>query len=464
MKWLIGLLTAATGILHLLVGFHIIGPDGTTSWLLVLNGVGYLVLLWLFWTSDGSRRGTIRWLLLAYTLITLVGYFLINGSGGFQFTLGLIIKAIELLLIILLFLDRGRDQVAVVPASTATPARSGAVVSSEAYQAASGFGTASSAAAIGAVSAVKRAEAEADAAIEQGAVDTSAWGERAAADVDLGLGRATTAVDMDIEEADYALEEIVEEGDEVIEETGEGVGGWLDRAGDRVGDAVDDTGDALAGAGAAVGAAVGGAVAWLGDKADDAADATGEAMDDAGDWAGDKVDDLHLAAKIVDTMPQATLTPETTSGRQGFVHLVQMSGTAAAADLQFILRDFEREGLAAQADLLRKVCAAVAAGEPRAHITCEVTAQYRNMRYWLEDDMRPVELAMEACRQVGVEPFSMPIRGGTDGSRLTELGVPTPNVFTGMQEIPGPLEWVSVQDMGRATEVCIKLAQLWAAN
>ena len=67
MKWLIGLLTAATGILHLLVGFHIIGPDGTTSWLLVLNGVGYLVLLWLFWTSDGSRRGTIRWLCLLYT-------------------------------------------------------------------------------------------------------------------------------------------------------------------------------------------------------------------------------------------------------------------------------------------------------------------------------------------------------------------------------------------------------------
>jgi tripeptide aminopeptidase len=181
-------------------------------------------------------------------------------------------------------------------------------------------------------------------------------------------------------------------------------------------------------------------------------------------WAKDKlVNALHLAAKIVDTMPQATLTPETTSGRQGFVHLVQMTGTAAAADLQFILRGFEREEIEAQGDLLRKVCAAVQAGEPRAHITCDIVAQYRNMRYWLEDDMRPVELAMEACRQVGVAPFSMPIRGGTDGSRLTEMGVPTPNVFTGMQEIHGPLEWVSVQDMGRATEVCIKLAQLWAA-
>ncbi len=77
--------------------------------------------------------------------------------------------------------------------------------------------------------------------------------------------------------------------------------------------------------------------------------------------------------------------------------------------------------------------------------------------------MRPVELAREACRQVGVEPFSVPVRGGTDGSRLTELGVPTPNLFTGMQEIHGPLEWISLQDMAAATEVCIKLVQLWAA-
>jgi tripeptide aminopeptidase len=77
--------------------------------------------------------------------------------------------------------------------------------------------------------------------------------------------------------------------------------------------------------------------------------------------------------------------------------------------------------------------------------------------------MRPVDLAIEAARRLGIEPFSQPIRGGTDGSRLTEMGVPTPNVFTGMQEIHGPLEWVSIQDMARATELCIELAQLWAA-
>jgi tripeptide aminopeptidase len=182
-------------------------------------------------------------------------------------------------------------------------------------------------------------------------------------------------------------------------------------------------------------------------------------------WAKDKlVNAAHLAAKIVDTLPQATLTPETTSGRQGFIHVVTMGGGAAEMNIDLILRDFEREGLAAHGELLNKVCAAVQAGEPRAHVTCAITPQYRNMRYWLEDDMRPVDLARQACRECGVEPFSEPVRGGTDGSRLTELGVPTPNIFTGMKEVHGPLEWVSLQDMAKATEVCVKLAQLWAAQ
>jgi tripeptide aminopeptidase len=181
-------------------------------------------------------------------------------------------------------------------------------------------------------------------------------------------------------------------------------------------------------------------------------------------WAKDKlVNATHLAAKIVGMLPQATLTPETTSGRQGFLHVTGMSGSAAEMTIDLILRDFEREPLAAQGELLRKVCEAVQAGEPRAEISCEITTQYRNMRYWLEDDMRPVELAREACRIAGVEPFSEPIRGGTDGSRLTEAGVPTPNIFTGMQEIHGPLEWVSLQDMAAATITTLELVQLWSA-
>jgi tripeptide aminopeptidase len=178
-------------------------------------------------------------------------------------------------------------------------------------------------------------------------------------------------------------------------------------------------------------------------------------------WAkGVLVNALHLAAKIVGTLPQATLTPETTEGREGFVHVYSMCGTAAEAELRVILRDFELDGLAEKGDLLRRVCDAVSATEPRARISCEIRPQYRNMRYWLEGDMRPVELASAACVAEGVEVISKPIRGGTDGSRLTELGVPTPNLFTGMQEIHGPLEWISVQDMGIATKVVLRLAEL----
>ena len=181
-------------------------------------------------------------------------------------------------------------------------------------------------------------------------------------------------------------------------------------------------------------------------------------------WAKDKlVNALHLAAKIVDTMPQATLTPETTEGRQGFIHLYAMSGTAAAAELHFILRDFEMDELERQGALIQQVCAAVGATEPRAHITCEVIPQYRNMRYWLENDMRPVDMAVRAYAAASIEHFFYPIRGGTDGSRLTEKGVPTPNLFTGMQNIHGPLEWVSVQDMALAAEMCVKLAECWGA-
>ena len=176
------------------------------------------------------------------------------------------------------------------------------------------------------------------------------------------------------------------------------------------------------------------------------------------------VNALHLAAKIVETLPQVTRTPETTTGRQGFIHLYHITGTAAAAELHFILRDFELEGLQSHGELLQRVSATVAATEPRAHISCVVTPQYRNMRYWLEKDMRPVDLALEACRRVGVEPASTPTRGGTDGSVLTERGLPTPNLFTGMQNIHGPLEWISVTDMVWATQMCLTLVQLWSGE
>ncbi|MGC1494454.1 MAG: peptidase T [Sulfitobacter sp.] len=174
---------------------------------------------------------------------------------------------------------------------------------------------------------------------------------------------------------------------------------------------------------------------------------------------GKMVNALHLASKIIMTLPQVSMTPDTTEGLEGFIHVGEFKGTSTEAEMTLILRDFEREGLTAKGDLVRQICAVVAATEPRAEITCEITSQYRNMRYWLEQDMTPVDLVRAAVRDAGMDPVSVPIRGGTDGSRLTELGVPCPNVFTGMQEIHGPLEWISVQDMALATKVAIALAQ-----
>ena len=182
----------------------------------------------------------------------------------------------------------------------------------------------------------------------------------------------------------------------------------------------------------------------------------------AGTAFGTMVNALNLAAKLIDLLPQHTRTPETTREREGFIHLYRMEGTAAHAELWFILRDFELDGLRSHGELMRTVCAAVQATEPRAKVECEISAQYRNMRYWIERDMRPVDVAMRAMRAVGVEPFSIPVRGGTDGSKLTEKGLLTPNLFTGMQNIHGPLEWVSLQDMAKAVEVCVELVQEWA--
>ena len=172
---------------------------------------------------------------------------------------------------------------------------------------------------------------------------------------------------------------------------------------------------------------------------------------------GKMVNAAHLAAKIVQTLPQATMTPEVTDGREGFIHVTDMNGGSSEMEIKLILRDFEMNALESQRDIVRQVCSAVQATEPRARITCEISHQYRNMRYWLEKDMTPVDLVRDACRELDIEPITVPIRGGTDGSRLTEFGTPTPNIFTGMQCIHGPLEWISVQDMAVATELCLSL-------
>jgi len=177
---------------------------------------------------------------------------------------------------------------------------------------------------------------------------------------------------------------------------------------------------------------------------------------------GKMVNALKLASKFIEALPQQTRTPETTDGREGFIHPYRVNGTAAHARLYFILRDFALEGLKAHGVLIRSVAERLALAKPRAKIECTITPQYRNMRYWIENEMRPVELAIEAIKEAGIEPISPLIRGGTDGARLTEMGLMTPNLFCGMHNVHGPLEWVSLQDMAKATQVCLNLVCLWA--
>ncbi len=172
---------------------------------------------------------------------------------------------------------------------------------------------------------------------------------------------------------------------------------------------------------------------------------------------GKLVNATHLAAKLISALDVEGETPETTDGREGFIFCGDIEGSAAEMTLRLILRDFEMDGLEAKGAHLTALCQQIEADHPGARVTCEIVKQYRNMRYWLENDMTPVDLARGAVEEEGLTPKSVPIRGGTDGSRFTELGVPCPNLFTGMQDIHGPLEWISLQDMEKAVRVCARL-------
>jgi tripeptide aminopeptidase len=173
------------------------------------------------------------------------------------------------------------------------------------------------------------------------------------------------------------------------------------------------------------------------------------------------VNALRLAARWLAALP-VERSPERTSGRDGFIHPLDLTGTAEKATVRVILRDFELAGLAAHRALLEKITAELRAAEPRARFVLTFIEQYRNMRYGLEKNPRPVEFAREAVRRAGLTPRSQAIRGGTDGSNLTARGLPTPNLFVGMHEVHSPREWVSLQDMTKAAETLIHLAQVWA--
>jgi tripeptide aminopeptidase len=173
------------------------------------------------------------------------------------------------------------------------------------------------------------------------------------------------------------------------------------------------------------------------------------------------VNAVHLAGRLLAALPREHSAPETTDGRQGYIHPHDIEGNAAKVVVRFILRDFDNDKLAQHGARLKALCEGLQGAEPRARLTCEIKPSYRNMGYWLKNDMRPVDYAFEAVRAVGLQPMERAIRGGTDGSRLTERGLPTPNIFDGCHNAHGPLEWVCVQDMEAAVRVCAKLVEIW---
>ncbi|THV10980.1 peptidase T [Rhizobium rhizophilum] len=169
---------------------------------------------------------------------------------------------------------------------------------------------------------------------------------------------------------------------------------------------------------------------------------------------------IKAASDIVARLPRE-IAPETTEGRQGFIHPVDMSGSMDGAKLQFIIRDFTEEGLKEKEDLLERITKEVMATYPGSRHTFTVKHQYRNMKDVLDRHPEIMANLEEAVRRVGLEPVRHSIRGGTDGSRLSFMGLPCPNIYTGGHAYHSPLEWVSVQDMEKAVETIVSLVQVW---
>jgi tripeptide aminopeptidase len=176
---------------------------------------------------------------------------------------------------------------------------------------------------------------------------------------------------------------------------------------------------------------------------------------------GKLVNALKIAGDLLASLPRAELSPETTEGKQGFIHPVRVEGIAERCTIDFIIRDFVTEGLKKKEDFLLSLIEMVMENYPNATFDFKVTEQYRNMKEVLDQHPQIVSYAREAIQRAGFEVRMESIRGGTDGSRLSFMGLPCPNLFTGMQAIHSKKEFVSVQDMNKAVETIVHLVQIW---
>ncbi|MCF0060776.1 peptidase T [Dyadobacter chenwenxiniae] len=170
---------------------------------------------------------------------------------------------------------------------------------------------------------------------------------------------------------------------------------------------------------------------------------------------------LKIAGEILAALPKDSLSPETTEGKQGFIHPTQIEGIQEKVTLGFIIRDFTVSGLHEKEAILKEIADNVLTNYPNSSIEFKVAEQYRNMKEILDEHPQVIENALLAMQNAGLNPIQRSIRGGTDGSRLSFMGLPCPNIFAGEHAFHSKLEWVSVQDMEKAVEVIVNLAQIW---
>lgn len=179
-------------------------------------------------------------------------------------------------------------------------------------------------------------------------------------------------------------------------------------------------------------------------------------------FAKDKMENaIKIAGEILEKLPKDTMSPETTDNREGFVHPVSLKAGNDRATLKFIIRSFSEEELKKQEDFLKTITQEVISKYRRSSFDFKVEESYRNMKEIVDRDPRIVEYAVEAVKNVGVTPKLSSIRGGTDGSRLSFMGLPCPNLFAGEHAFHSKLEWVSIQDMEKAVETIVNLCIIW---
>ena len=180
-------------------------------------------------------------------------------------------------------------------------------------------------------------------------------------------------------------------------------------------------------------------------------------------WAKeDLVNAVKVAADVIERLPKDRLSPETTNDREGYVHPVAVQGDSSEVEIRFIARDFDDDALARHVAFLCELAEAIEAEEPHCTIAVEERIQYRNPRARIEERPEILRNLEAAIRRVGIEPRQTAIRGGTDGSALTEMGLPTANIFTGGHDAHSEREWSCVEDMGLAAATLVELARVWA--